>query len=96
MEALGAAPADQRDLELVGKRPDRDRVVGAVRTRDADATFVDEIPKAVRRVLRRSLGQTVLGMQHELERPVEQPLFRSFVERESMNTVITAARTVEG
>ena len=42
--ALGAAPADERHLELVGVRPDDHRVVGAVGAGDADAPLVDQLP----------------------------------------------------
>ena len=95
LEPLGAAPTDQRDLQLVRERADGDRVVGAVRAGDADAAFVDEVPEPVGRVLRRALRQPVLGVQHELDRPVEQSLLGRLVEREAVDLVVAAARTVE-
>ena len=95
LQPLGAAPADQRDLQLVGERADGDRVVGAVRAGDADAALVDEVAEAVGRVLRRALRQPVLGVQHELDRPVEQTLLGGLVEREAVDLVVAAAGTVE-
>ena len=96
LQPFGTAPADERDLQLVRERPDRDRVVGAVRAGDTDAALVDEVAKAVGRVLRRALRQPVLGMQHELDGPVEQPLLGGFVEREAVDLVVAAAGPVEG
>ena len=81
--------------QLVGERSDGDRVVGAVRAGDADASLVDEIAEPVGRVLRRSLRQAVLGMQHELDRTVEQALFGGLVEREAVDPVVAAAGAVE-
>src|SRR5207245_2046571 len=90
---LGSAPADQRDLQFVRQGADSDCVVGTVRARDTDAARVDEKAKAVGCILRASLGQTVLRMQHELDGALEQP--GRFVERETMDLVVTTARTVE-
>jgi hypothetical protein len=47
VESFRTAPADERDLELVRERTDRDRVVGAVRAGDADASLIDEKPAAI-------------------------------------------------
>src|SRR3954468_22117314 len=72
LQALRTAPTDERNLQLVRERTDRDRIVGAVRARDADAPFVDEVAEAVGRVLGRSVRETVLGVQHELVRTIEE------------------------
>ena len=41
------------------------------------------------------LRQAVLGVQHELDRPVEQPLLRRLVEREAVDPVVATAGPVE-
>ena len=81
--------------ELVRERADGDRVVGAVRAGDADAALVDQVPEPVGRVLRRALRQPVLGVQHELDRPIEQPLLRRLVEGQPVDLVVAAAGPVE-
>ena len=72
LEAFGAGPTDERHLQRVGERAHGSRVVGAVRARDRDAAFVDEPAKSVGRVLGRTVRQAVLGVQHELDRTIEQ------------------------
>ena len=94
-EAFCATPADQRYLELVGERPNGDRVVGAVGTGDRDAALVDEVAEPVGRVLRGTLGKPILRVQHELDRTVEQSRLRRLVECEAVNLVVAAAWTVE-
>ena len=95
LESFRAAPADERDLQLVGERADGDRVVGAVRTGDGDAALVDEVAEAVRGVLGRAVGQAVLAVEDELDGSVEQPGLLRLVEREPVDLVVAATRAVE-
>ena len=95
LQPLGAGPADERHLQLVRERRDRDRVVGAVRAGDRDAALVDQVPEPVGRVLRGAVRQTVLAVQHELVRPVQEPALDALVEGQAVDLVVTAVRPVE-
>ena len=95
LQSLRSGPRDQRHLQLVRQRRDRDRVVGAVRPRDTDATLVDQVLETVGRVLRRSVRQAVFGVEHELVRTVQQAGLDRLVERQAVNLVVPAARPVE-
>src|SRR4051812_48406292 len=95
LQSFCAAPADQRYLQFVRERTDDDRVVGAVRAGDADAALVDQEAKSIGRVLGRALGQPALGVQHELDRSVEQTARGRLVERKAMDLVVATARAVE-
>ena len=95
LEAFGSAPADQRDPQLVSQRPDRDRVIGAVRACDSDTPLVDQVLESVGRVLGLALRETVLGVKHELHRSIEQAKLCRFVERESVDAVVATAGPVE-
>src|SRR5271165_224029 len=95
VELLGAAPADQRDVQLVGQRSDGDRVVGAVGAGDPDAPLVNQPSEAVGGVLGRALGKAVLGMQDELDRAAQEPLLGGLVEGHPVNLVVPAPGSVQ-
>ena len=76
-------------------RADDHRVVGAVGAGDADAALVDQVLEAVDRVLRRPVRQPVLGVQHELVRPIQQPGVDGLVEGHLMDLVEAPAGTVQ-
>ena len=95
-ELLGAGPADERDMQLVGQRGDDHGVVGAVGTGDADAPLVDEVAEPVHGIAGRTGGQPVFGVDDELDRTVEISLLDGLVERHLMDLVVAAAGAVEG
>src|SRR6185436_14530400 len=65
------------------------------RARDGDAALVDEMTEAVGRVLGRAVRQAVLAVQHELHRSVEQSRGFRLFEREAVDLVVAAPRSVE-